>query len=68
MSNITDYPMGDYEVYKKLFRNFLNRIGMTEKDVQFPWVIISLIAIVESIPIKPKNRKNHWVELVACQE
>ncbi|CAD8107703.1 unnamed protein product [Paramecium primaurelia] len=43
MTNVQQYPLGDYEFLKKLFRNLLQQLNINEKDFQYDWVIIQII-------------------------
>ncbi|CAD8100222.1 unnamed protein product [Paramecium sonneborni] len=38
MTNVQQYPLGDYEFLKKLFRNLLQQLNVNEKDFQYDWI------------------------------
>lgn len=40
MTNINDFPMPDYDIFKKLFRTLMAKNGSSEKTFVFPWVKI----------------------------
>ncbi|CAD8161729.1 unnamed protein product [Paramecium octaurelia] len=38
MTTVQQYPLGDYEFLKKLFRNLLQQLNVNEKDFQYDWI------------------------------
>ena len=42
MSNMKDYPMTDYDHFKKLFRSLMSRNGYPDKTYTYPWVKLLL--------------------------